>query len=67
MATLRKMGRGDGRMNYKEWLAKYEDEIYILFAETGYDKKFDYDPEGECERLYQLALYGYTKRFPLID
>ena len=48
------------KLTFDEWYGENEEDLYIMFAETGMDQEMDYTPEGEIERRY----YKYLKERP---
>jgi len=51
---------------YEGWLLEYEDDISILFAESGADRELDFDREREDERLYEMFHTDVNKFLKLI-
>ncbi len=43
-------------MEFEEWCEKNEEELYIMFAETGMDRELDFNPEDEIEKRYEKYL-----------
>jgi len=43
-------------MEFEEWCEKNEEELSIMFAETGMDRELDFNVENELERCYQKYL-----------
>ena len=43
-------------MAFEEWCEKNEEELSIMFAETGMDRELDFNVENELERCYQKYL-----------
>ena len=43
-------------MTFEEWYEKNEEELRIMFAETGMDRELDFDIENELEKLYEKYL-----------
>ena len=44
------------KMEFEEWCEKNEEELYIMFAETGMDRELDFDLEDEIEKRYEKYL-----------
>ena len=44
------------KMEFEEWCEKNEEELYIMFAETGMDRELDFNPEDEIEKRYEKYL-----------
>ena len=44
------------KMEFEEWREKNEEELYIMFAETGMDRELDFNPEDEIEKQYEKYL-----------
>ena len=42
--------------SYDEWLDNNQEELSILFSETGTDREIDFDFEREAEKLYNKYL-----------
>jgi hypothetical protein len=45
-------------MTFEKWCEKNEEELHIMFAETGMDRELDFDAEREIEEYYQRYLEG---------
>ena len=43
-------------MEFEEWCEKNEEELYIMFAETGMDRELDFNAEDEIEKRYEKYL-----------
>jgi|LULM01.1.fsa_nt_gb hypothetical protein len=48
--------KGKIKMEFEEWLEKNEEELGIMFAETGMDRELDFNPEDEFEKQYEKYL-----------
>ena len=44
------------KTTFEEWLDLNEEELSIMFAETGMDRELDFNVEDELERRYQKYL-----------
>jgi len=44
------------KMEFEEWCEKNEEELYIMFAETGMDRELDFNAEDEIEKRYEKYL-----------
>jgi hypothetical protein len=44
------------KIAFEEWCEKNEEELSIMFAETGMDRELDFNVENELERCYQKYL-----------
>ena len=44
------------KIEFEEWCEKNEEELSIMFAETGMDRELDFDLESELEKLYEEYL-----------
>jgi hypothetical protein len=44
------------KIEFEEWCEKNEEELSIMFAETGMDRELDFNVENELERCYQKYL-----------
>ena len=44
------------KIEFEEWREKNEEELSIMFAETGTDRELDFNVEDELERCYQEYL-----------
>ena len=42
-------------MEFDKWCNKYEEELTILWAETGADREFCFNAEDELEKAYENA------------
>ena len=49
------------KIEFEEWREKNEEELSIMFAETGMDRELDFDLENELERCYQKYEEELTK------
>jgi hypothetical protein len=45
-------------MSYEEWYEKNEEELHIMFAETGMDRELDFNVEDEIEKEYLKYING---------
>ena len=48
--------KGKIKMEFEEWREKNEEELHIMFAETGMDRELDFNPEDEIEKRYEKYL-----------
>ena len=46
------------KIAFEEWCEKNEEELSIMFAETGMDRELDFNIENELEELYEKYLKG---------
>ena len=44
------------KTEFEEWCEKNEEELSIMFAETGMDRELEFNVEDELERCYQEYL-----------
>lgn len=60
------LNKGKEEKIYEGWLSEYEDDISILFAESGADRELCFDREKEDERLYEIFRTDVNKFLKLI-
>ena len=41
------------KIEFEEWCEKNEEELSIMFAETGLDRELDFNIENELEKEYE--------------
>ena len=40
-------------LNYETWIEQNNDNLYILAAESGVDREYDFDEDRFCEEQYE--------------
>lgn len=49
------------KLTFEEWCEINEEELTIIFAETGADREMDFDREVEEEHIWENKLYPNLK------